>query len=191
VADRTDAATRRAQIVEVAARLFQQHGYHETSLEMLAVEVGIRKASLYYHFRSKDAILVEIHEQMIDHLLQRQAARGGTPTERLRGVMRDLVELMELFPGRLRIFFEHYRELPAARQAEAKGKRDAYHAALVAILREGNASGEFAVADVQLAALSVLGMCNWTYQWFRPGGPATAEQVADGFLDLLLRGIAA
>ena len=48
MADRTDASIRRPQIVEVAARLFQQHGYHETSLEMLAVEVGIRKASLYY-----------------------------------------------------------------------------------------------------------------------------------------------
>jgi AcrR family transcriptional regulator len=190
VADRTDGASRRAQIIDVAARLFQQHGYHETTLEMLATEVGIRKASLYYHFRSKDAILVEIHDQMIDHLLHRQAARTGTATHRLRGMMHDLVELMELFPGRLRIFFEHYRELPAGRRAEAKTKRDAYHDTLVEILRDGNAAGEFAVADVELAAMSVLGMCNWTYQWFRPGGPASAREVADGFFDLLLRGVA-
>ncbi|SHN46732.1 TetR/AcrR family transcriptional regulator [Cryptosporangium aurantiacum] len=189
MAQRTDRATRRAQIIDVAAGLFTERGYHETSLETLAAAVGIRKASLYYHYPSKDAILLEIHEEMIEHLLGRARERTGSPTERLRGVMRDLVELMELFPGRLQIFFEHYRELPAAERAASTAKRDEYHAILVGILRDGVEAGEFAIDDVELTALSILGSCNWTYQWFRPGGRLSATEVADGFLRVLLGGI--
>jgi TetR/AcrR family transcriptional regulator, cholesterol catabolism regulator len=37
--------------------------------------------------------------------------------------------------------------------------------------------------------MAVLGMCNWTYQWFRPGGPLTAAQVAEGFWSMLRAGI--
>jgi AcrR family transcriptional regulator len=159
-------------------------------MEMLAVAVGIRKASVYYYFKTKDALLVEIHEEMIDHLLGRAREREGAPTERLRGVMRDLVELMELYPGRLQIFFEHYRELPAAQRPGILAKRDAYQDILLGVLREGVAVGEFTLDDVDLAALSILGMCNWTYQWMRPGGRLSATQVADGFLHLFLAGAA-
>lgn len=191
MADRTDGVSRRAQIIDVAARLFEQHGYHETTMEMLAQEVGVKKASLYYYFSNKDLILVDIHEEMIDHLLEQARLRDptGSPVDRLRGIIADLVGLMELFPGRLRIFFEHYRELPTDQRKGIQVKRDEYHGVLVAALRDGVAAGQFDVADVELTALAVLGMCNWTYQWLRPGGALSAAQVADHFMQLLLSGI--
>ncbi|SFK73873.1 TetR/AcrR family transcriptional regulator [Geodermatophilus ruber] len=191
MADRTDGVSRRAQIIDVAARLFEQRGYHETSMEALAQEVGIRKASLYYYFSNKDLILVEIHEEMIDHLLVRARERAGSPVERLDGIMFDLVSLMELYPGRLRIFFEHYRELPAEQRRAITVKRDEYHGLLLATLRDGVAEGAFVIEDIEVTALAILGMCNWTYQWLRPGGPLGARQVADRFLALVLEGIRA
>ncbi|MGY1706249.1 TetR/AcrR family transcriptional regulator [Geodermatophilus sp. SYSU D00697] len=191
MADRTDGVSRRAQIIDVAARLFEQRGYHETSMEVLAQEVGIRKASLYYYFSNKDLILVEIHEEMIDHLLVRARERAGSPVERLDGIVFDLVSLMELYPGRLRIFFEHYRELPAEQRRGITVKRDEYQGLLLATLRDGVADGSFVIEDVEVAALAILGMCNWTYQWLRPGGALSARQVADRFLTLVLQGIRA
>lgn len=160
-------------------------------MEMLAQEVGVKKASLYYYFSNKDLILVDIHEEMIDHLLEQARLRDATesPVDRLRGIIADLVGLMELFPGRLRIFFEHYRELPTDQRKAIQVKRNRYHRVLVAALEDGNAAGSFKVRDVELTALAVLGMCNWTYQWLRPGGQLTADQVADQFLHLLLGGI--
>jgi len=138
VAVRTDGASRRAQIIDVAARLFEEHGYHETTMEMLAQEVGVKKASLYYYFASKDLILVDIHEEMIDHLLEaadRRDAAAADPVDRLHGIITDLVALMELFPGRLRIFFEHYRELPVEQRAAIQVKRNRYQGVLVTALR--------------------------------------------------------
>lgn len=55
----------RTQILVAATRLFAAQGYGATSLAAIADEVGIRKASLLYHFPSKDAL----HQSVLDNLL--------------------------------------------------------------------------------------------------------------------------
>jgi AcrR family transcriptional regulator len=185
---------RRVQIVEVAAKLFHERGYHETSMEVIAEAVGVRKASLYYYFTSKDQLLVEIHQDMIDLIIEQQQARVASdmkPTEQLLGIMTDLIQLMESHPGHLRIFFEHFRELPPDVRHDVSAKRDQYRELLVDVLTNGRDRGDFAFDDPFLTAMSVLGVCNWTYQWFRPGGESSAAQVASYFHLQVLSGIAA
>ncbi|MEU9343852.1 TetR/AcrR family transcriptional regulator [Streptomyces sp. NPDC048278] len=184
---------RKEQIMKVAAGLFDTRGYQDTSMEAIAQQVGVRKASLYYYFAGKDALLVQMHQEMIDLIIDAQERRldeGGLgPRELLLAIMTDLVSLMETHPGHLRVFFEHFRELPEQVRDEIAGKRDRYLRMLVDVLERGVAEGEFRVADPQLTALAVLGMCNWTYQWFRPGGKRDAADVARYFYDTLLGGI--
>ncbi|MFJ3802851.1 TetR/AcrR family transcriptional regulator C-terminal domain-containing protein [Streptomyces sp. NPDC090088] len=114
---------------------------------------------------------------------------GLAPRELLLAIMTDPVSLMEIHPGHLRVFFEHFRELPEQVREEIAGKRDRYLRMLVDVLERGVAEGEFRVADPGLTALAVLGMCNWTYQWFRPGGKRDAAEVARYFYGTLLGGI--
>lgn len=192
---RMPGAQRRQQIMRVAAELFDTRGYQETSMEALAQQVGVRKATLYYYFQGKDALLVEMHREMIDLILDAQRRRldraAHRPRELLLAIMTDLVSLMETHPGHLRIFFEHYRELPGPVREEIAAKRDRYRNMLIDVLDQGVAQGEFRIADTRLTALAVLGMSNWAYQWFRPGGGRTAAEVARYFYDTLLGGIEA
>ncbi|MET9084924.1 TetR/AcrR family transcriptional regulator [Streptomyces sp. NPDC004237] len=184
---------RKEQIMKAAADLFDTRGYQDTPMEAIAQQVGIRKASLYYYFPSKDALLVQMHQEMIDLITdaqQRRLDEGGLgPRELLLAVMTDLVSLMETHPGHLRVFFEHFRELPEEVRDEIAAKRDRYLQMLVDVFERGVVEGEFRVADPRLSALGILGMCNWTYQWFRPGGKRDAADVARYFYDTLLRGI--
>ncbi|MFC7260528.1 MULTISPECIES: TetR/AcrR family transcriptional regulator [Streptomyces] len=184
---------RKALIMKVAAELFDTRGYSDAPMEAIAQQVGIRKASLYYYFPSKDALLVQMHQEMIDLIIDAQQHRldegGMGPRELLLAIMTDLVSLMETHPGHLRVFFEHFRELPDTVRDEIAGKRDRYLQMLVDVLDRGVAEDEFRVADPRLTALAVLGMCNWTYQWFRPGGERDAAEVARYFYDTLLGGI--
>ncbi|MET9967251.1 TetR/AcrR family transcriptional regulator [Streptomyces sp. NPDC006356] len=184
---------RKALIMKVAAELFDTRGYQDTPMEAIAQQVGIRKASLYYYFPSKDALLVQLHQEMIDLIIdaqQRRLDEGGLkPRELLLAIMTDLVSLMETHPGHLRVFFEHFRELPETVRDEVAGKRDRYLQMLVGVLERGVAEGEFRIADPRLTALAVLGMCNWTYQWFRPGGARDAAEVARYFYDTLMGGV--
>src|SRR4051812_47179895 len=66
---------RKADILREAARLFDRVGYHGVNMEMIAEAAGLRKPTLYHYIRSKDAILFEIHEAMIEMLRRSMAAR--------------------------------------------------------------------------------------------------------------------
>lgn len=190
---RMEGTARRAQIRRVAAELFDAQGYRETSMDAIADAVGIKKASVYYYFPSKDQLLVELHEEMIELIISAQEARVGDPAypprRMLLAIMTDLISLQESHPGHLKIFFEHYRELPEPVRTSIAAKREHYRQLLITTLRDGVASGEFRGLDPEFTAMAVLGMCNWTYQWFRPGGRLTAEQVAEGFWSMLRTGI--
>jgi AcrR family transcriptional regulator len=183
---------RRLQIIEVAARLFDERGYHDTSMETLAEAVGVRKASLYYYFASKDQLLAEIHHVMIDTVLIALRERRELDldyTSQLRQLMIDIVELMENQPGYLRIAFEHFRELPADVRTEIARKRQLYRDYVVEVLQRGRSAGEFEFENPDLVALSILGMCNWAYQWFQPNGSLSAADIATAFHQQLMRGL--
>lgn len=60
---RRDGATTRANALRVAMTLFTEQGYEATSLRQIADALGINKASLYYHFPNKEAILRSVFEQ--------------------------------------------------------------------------------------------------------------------------------
>jgi hypothetical protein len=57
------------------------------------------------------------------------------------------------------------------------------------VLRRGVDEGVFQIADIRLAVLCFLGMFNYSYQWFQPGGRFSAQRVADSFCDIYLAGI--
>ncbi|WP_158579905.1 TetR/AcrR family transcriptional regulator [Geodermatophilus marinus] len=186
---------RRAQILEVATELFDRLGYHETTMQAIADGTGIRKASLYHYFRSKDELLVELHGTLmavvIGRHLDRQGAGGRGPREELRAMMRDVIGLMDSHPGYLRIFFESYRELPLEARMSVAVQRSRYRQMVVDVIAAGKEAGEFGDVDPGLAGLAVLSLVNWTYQWFDRGGPLSTDEVADRFWSMLLEGIGA
>ncbi|MEN2738417.1 TetR/AcrR family transcriptional regulator [Microbacterium sp. X-17] len=195
VTSRMSGDARRVQIREVAAGLFGRAGYRDTSMDRIADEVGIKKASLYYYFPSKDRLLIEMHDEMIELIISsheaRMAAGNASPSELIVGMMTDIVSLQETHPGSLRVFFEHFNEIPEPERTRVLERRGVYEGYLREQLQRGIDAGEFKPLDVRLAVFAILGMANWSYQWFRPGGRATAEQVAREFWTMLSAGIAA
>jgi AcrR family transcriptional regulator len=184
---------RRAQIIEVAADLFDKWGYHETTMQAIADRTGIRKPSLYHYFRSKDELLVELHETLMTVVISRHLARMSAgehgPREELRAMMRDVIGLMDSHPGYLRVFFESYRELPPDAHTSVAGQRSRYQQMVADVISAGKEVGEFGDVNPDLTSLAVLSLVNWTYQWFRRSGPLTTDEVADHFWSMLLNGI--
>jgi AcrR family transcriptional regulator len=193
VTRRVATAQRREEIVATAAALFDDTGYALTSMEAIASAVGIAKPTIYHHFASKHEILRAIHENFIDLLISRQEARAGIglrPEQMLLEVMADILELMETHRGYVRVFFEHHRELPAEVRAAVKDKRDRYQRMVEQVIRDGMADGGFRHTDPTVAAFALFGMCNWAYQWYRPGGRLRPRQIAYEFWSYFVRGLA-
>jgi AcrR family transcriptional regulator len=183
---------RRAQVVAAAAGLFDTAGYTRVTMGDIAQDVGIAKPTLYHYFNGKDDILLAIHEEFIDLLIGRHEARrlsDATPEALLLEAMGDILELMETHRGHVRVFFEQHRELPKAARAAIREKRDRYEKAVEALFVDAQRTHAFVELDSHLAALAMFGMCNWAYQWYRPGGSLAAREVAERFWRILVGGV--
>jgi AcrR family transcriptional regulator len=185
---------RRADLIRRAAELFDTDGYHLTSMGEIAEAVGVSKPTLYHYVASKDEILLEIHEQFIDPLIERQERRRQTALgaeQLILELIGDILEVIDAYRGHVRVFFEHHRELPPEPRAAIMAKRERYQELVEDVIRGGIDEGVFRPVDVELAALALFGMCNWAYQWYRPDGPMRSREIAYVFWDLLVHGLAA
>lgn len=183
---------RRKLIIREAATLFNKTGYFHTTMDDIAEAVGVSKATLYYYMSSKEEILYLIHEELIDHFISLHESRLTTRmtcSQLLQEVLVDILEQIHQFPGYVRAFFEHYRELNADMKEQIKNKRDAYFQMIVKVFRQGIANGEFRVNNPTLTALAFFGMCNWAYQWYNPEGEQRPRQIALTFWDIFMHGI--
>ena len=183
---------RRDDVIRKAAGLFDERGYHSTSMENIASAVGLRKPTLYHYFGSKDEILYWIHDEFIELLIGRHERRLGTamsPEQQVLEIMGDILELMETHRGHVRVFFEHWRELPAEQRAGIDAKRSRYEGLVRTSIQAGIDDGTFRDLDPQLAALGVFGVCNWAYQWYRSDGELRSREIAYAFWDMLMRGM--
>jgi AcrR family transcriptional regulator len=181
----------REAIVHVAARLFQERGYHATSLQEVAAEFGVTRPAVYYYFRSKEELLYEIHRLAKARLL---AVSEGIyeldlePVELIRRLLFNhattIVENAEL----LACFFHEETALTAERRREIKKTRADYTKAFANVYEAGVEQGEFVDRDPMLAVLLMLGACNWIVSWYRPGMWG-AQQIAETASSMLVQGI--
>ena len=78
-------ANRRDQLLEAAAACFYREGFNAASMRTIAEEAGMRTASIYYHFDSKDALLVAVHETALERIRQATSAAVKRSEERRVG----------------------------------------------------------------------------------------------------------
>jgi AcrR family transcriptional regulator len=180
------------RILEAAARLFSERGYHGTSMRDIGEAAGIRAASLYAHIQAKEDLLSAIVEEAARRFtarLEEALAAGGDPERRLRLAIHAHVEVVAADREAARVFLHEWHVLKGERRARALELRDAYERRWDEIVREGIDRGTFRPQDPTLARIAVLSAANWVYTWYDPEGPLTPAEVADGFADLLLGGL--
>ncbi|MGR6520330.1 TetR/AcrR family transcriptional regulator (plasmid) [Rhodococcus erythropolis] len=185
---------RKTQITELAAELFNKKGFHETSMDDIAQAVGIKKPSLYHYVQSKAQIVAWIHDECVRAIyppLVEYLNSDWPASEILRRVAGDIFSLLDERPGYLRVYFEHHRDLDTRSKSRITKKRDQYFSGVCQVIERGNAAGELAVEKPELAAMAFFGMCNWGYQWYRPGGPVPAEDIATYMWALFMKGVLA
>lgn len=193
VADRGEQhGQKRTAILQQAAKLFDERGYHETSLADIAAALHVTKPTLYYYVKNKEDIVSQLIERAIEAVeAEALAARraGSNGLERLRAFARGYVELMNSESGRCLLTLRRGPASAAARARTAAGYRriDAIARDLIA---EGIADGSIRDCDVRLAAFALYGAMIWTPNWFHPGEALSAAQAGDALFDIFARGLA-
>lgn len=185
-------SNKQADILTAATRLFQQKGYHATSMQDIADAVGLQKGSLYHYISGKEDLLVVIIQ---DAIAQYNARLAKVTVMDLP--VRDRLELAVRYHlkgiadnlGMLTIFLRESYALNEEQQRQIATDSNRYNRMFEDLYREGIAAGQVRDLDPKLVTRTVLGACNWFYRWYDPNGEKSLDELADFFSDLCFTGI--
>ena len=186
-------AEKEDRLLEAATHLFKEQGYHSTSMQELADAVGMQKGSLYYYIEGKEDLLCRLMERATSFMaaqIDEIYASDLPPAQKLRWALETHAVTMMDHLDLVAVYLNEYRNLPPEHLAEALTIRKRYEQALMQIVEDGTASGEFQAVNVKMAVFGMLGMLNWTHQWFSPDGPLSSNEVAATLADLAMNALA-
>jgi len=195
--DKTDVS--RVRIRDAAARLFRQQGYAAVSLRAIAAASGMKAGSLYYHYESKDQIIVEILDEGI-LVVHRAVAKAtgalppdATAAELVRaGVvshLRALLEYTDYTSANVRIYGQVPDEIRAANLAVRRDYEALWDGILARAAERGGAVGGLRPGvDLRAFRLMLIGALNATLEWF-DWGRGGIEDLANRYADILLNGL--
>ncbi len=182
---------KRQALLRVAARIFNKKGFHNTSLEEIAEELGVTKAALYYYVSGKDELLYECIK--LTYETGRQArllaeAHQGTALERFRIMYRHFMIGLMSTHGAYTTSGD-VLALPVEQQREFLEARRVFDRYSRRLLAEAVKEGSLRDVDVRIASNFFLGAINWILRWHTENETKSPEEIADIFLDLLLNGL--
>lgn len=181
------------RIKEQSIIFFEKKGFSETSIQDIVEALNVTKGTFYYYYSSKEQLLMEIHKEYIDDLLQRQQKiidSGESQNAKLKGIIHLLISDIARNGDSGKVFFREMRHLADENATEIKKRREKFRLNIEEVIREGAENGEFKQQlQPDITALAVLGMTNWTYQWFNTAGELTADELAEQYCSIILDGI--
>jgi len=186
---------RRAEaIVDAAASVFAARGYHGTSTQAIADVLGLRQASLYYYFPSKEAALELVCERGVDGFVETAEAilaGADTPLEKLAALIAAHLAPNASKRDYVKVFINERRYLPDASRRRIGRKSRRIERCFEEVIRAGIADGSMrAGADVRLTMLAVLGMMNSVINWRADDQEANMDRIAAELGQLVVAGLA-
>ncbi len=186
-----DYGSKRRSILDQSAKVFAAQGYDKTSMAQIAKTCGFSKALLYHYYENKEALLTDIIQVHLEELLDEvQAAVNAdlSPKDQLRALVTALLLAYEDADDKHKLQINELSFLPKERQVGLKQlERD-----LVSIFADAVIAASPAVASrekmIMPVTMSLFGILNWTYLWFRPTGDLTRTDYADLVTNLIIDG---
>lgn len=184
--------SRKVQIEGVATELFRKKGYAATSMRDLAQAVGMEAASIYSHIKNKESLLSSICFRLADAFMEakKEMEQQSLPAPQL--LQKAIEAHVRVITNNLdasAVFLHEWRHLSPEPLADFIALRKAYENYLVRIIQKGKEEGKFQFEDEKIAVLSLLSGLNWIYDWYKPEGKLSPEQVAQNLSNLLLNGL--
>ena len=181
-APRRSEGNRRAELLAVCAKLFREKGFDGTTIRDISAAARMHSGSPFYHFKTKQAMLVAVMEEgLAEGLRHSQAvfAMNLPPAERFNRLVRaHLGTILEDGNDFIPVLLYEVRSLTPANRRRIIALMDGYDALWQRMIDELETAGLLA-GDRRLARLFLLGALNWTAQWYRPGGRLSLDKVAE------------
>lgn len=187
-----DYDAKRLAILHRSAELFAQYGYSGTSITMIADACGVSKALLYHYYSDKEALLFDIISDHLEGLIgvvEAASTSAADPQGRLHGICAALLDAYRDADAEHQIQIANLKLLPAERQEILRGMERS----LVVLFSDAIAEAVPEIGRGPLLkpiTMSLFGMLNWHYLWFREGKGLSRDDYARLVTELLAGGAA-
>jgi len=189
---RRDRALKREAVLRAAADLFNEKGFHSTSIDDVAQQLHVTKPTIYHYVENKDDILYQCIRLGIEATRKAvgEAARGDGPArERLRAAMRAHARIAARDFGMCVIRVGENSLTSERRNRIRRLRRDVDHV-YRSLIREGIDEGSLAPCDPKIASFTIAAAIAWISRWYHADGPLSVDDIADQCVDLLMNGLA-
>lgn len=183
---------KRLAILRGAANLFANQGFDRTSMNEIAQALGVSKALFYHYYRSKDDLLFDIIRSHLAELVEVTEGSDDEalpPRSRLENVIAAILDCYRDADAEHKIQIGHLGQLSAAQQNELKALERRLVDVIAGIVRVLRPDIERRL--VKPFTMSLFGMLNWKYMWFREGGPISHDEYVSLVTHLFADGIGA
>ena len=188
---RNNESNRREELLRVSAKLFREKGFDGTSIRDISNAAGMHSGSPFYHFKTKQDILVAVMEQGLAEGLRKTEevmALPLPPEEKLKKLVRtQLGTILEEGNDFIPVLLYDWRSLTPANRRRIVAVKDRYDALWQEVIDDLQRAGHMP-GDAQLVRLLILGAVNWAGTWYRLGGRLSLDTVAENAAQLFLQG---
>ena len=186
-----DHEVKREAVIRTAARAFNERGYHHTSLDDIAADLGVTKPTVYYYVANKEQLLFECFLAGLTPI--REALRDaeglpGTARDRLNAVIRGYAAAIASEYGWCMVR-AHDQDLGPGMRHQINALKSEIDQGIRRLLRAGMDDGSIGPCDPKLAAFAMAGALNWIAHWYRADEALSAAEVADAFAGFFEHGL--
>ncbi len=183
----------RSSILEAASNLFIEKGLAGTKIQDIAGALGITRTNVYYYYKNKEDILEKLTLDVTNLAKEVTTAAIGAKDQDPPAMLRSLVIMYSSFvlkqPILFRVSERNEQNLKAKDRSKVTRARRSVLDNFRAVIERGVVSGHFRGIDPGVTAFSIIGICNWSAWWFRPGGKYKAQEVAEQIADLVAHAV--
>jgi AcrR family transcriptional regulator len=182
---------RLSEILSHATDVFDEKGYEGASMRDLSRVSGTSLAGLYYYFESKEKLLYLIQRHTFTTIVERLRTRlegVADPEERLRVFILNHLEYFLANQKAMKVLSHEDEVLKNGYGAEIATIKREYVRTCMELLENLKRSNNLEFSS-RTAALSLFGMMNWIYTWYKPRVDGDAETLAQEMSAIFLRGV--
>jgi AcrR family transcriptional regulator len=184
--------SKKQEIFEEAAKLFQEKGYSSASMRDLAQRVNLKVSSLYSHIGGKEEILQKICFDNANHFLEgisEVEALNLSPTESVKKLVRLHIKIALEDPTSITVFNDEWRHLSEPYLADFLKMRKDYETRFGNIIRKGIDLGEFKNLNITVVLFTILTSVRWLHYWHSDSSNLSIQDLERNILAILISGI--
>lgn len=182
---------KRRALLNTAAQIFNERGYHRTTLDHVSERLGVTKPTLYYYIKSKEDILFQCSRMALSDMndaLQSVNDPTRTGRQRLEELMAQYFDLVITDFGKCLVICDVHAFSDENQKILLQARRQ-IDDAVQEIIRIGIADKSIAECNPRLTTFAIFGAYNWVSHWYDADGSMSAEDIKEGFITFLINGL--